>query len=383
MNDMTVAAPLGHNNPPVTTADDLGTRYHEDVTRAKELLDAAKTAPDKIENDDDSTKVADLIKSMRDVEKRLEGSERAEKTPYKNKIDQIGNFFKILLEPLETTRKKLNARNTDYLEAKKRIEQERLRKEEEAKREAARIAAQKAEELAQANSAASFALNELQRLAAEAKASRDAASSEQELAAALVAEAKADLALVKSDVATKNAEFKKRIAEGQEVPKEELDAARDDAERRIAECRKKLTDAEGELATARQKAIAAREEAKRRQDEEAKQAREVREKEAQQKAATQEAERTTRQADKIAAKADGPGADLSRTRSLHGATASLSRRWVATVVDIDQLDKAALWSFIHPDAISSALHKWMMNQPVDQRRMAGAHMEEISEAVTR
>lgn len=365
---------IGGNNPPVALADDLALRFKSDLDLIAELLEAAKSVPKVIEDDETHGNVGELIKKMRDTELRLDKARNAEKKPYDDTVKAINGFFKVHIEKVEKEREPLKARTTDYSERKAAAERDRLRKEEEEKRAAAAEKMRLAQEAEDTAINAKQAANSARALAEEAAEAKKAASTEQEGAAADVAIAKAAHSEVRSRMMATAAEFAQRAKDGNPATADEKASAKAKYEGELQATKEAVDAAQTALAMARQKAIAAREEVERL-------ARDRREAEAKERettratdAALADAVRETKAADRLAAKAESSDADLGRNRSIHGAVLTTQRQWKSEVQDRDLLDKAALWPFINEDAISAALYKWMMAQAPEKRVMAGAYI---------
>lgn len=386
MNDIiNERAIIGSNNPPVTLADTLAEKYHENLTDATNVLDAARSAPERIEDGDDVTagRVADIIKKARAVEKSLDRAFEEEKAPHQLVVTQISGFFKTNMERLEQVRKRLTVTAKDYTDRKTAAEKKRLEEEAQRKREEAERKLREARDAEQTKNQAVSAQAEADRLAREADEARNSAVSEQEQAQAGVARAEAALAKVRADIAKINADFAKRVTEGNPATADEKADARAKAEAELKAARDDVDDARQVLSEARERAREARE-AQRRADEEAARAASAAKTAArEEKAALTEAVKEEKAADRIEAKANGPEADLGRTRSVHGAVTTSQRRWTCDVTDFSKLDMAALWPFVSQDAKSAAAYKWMMTQNPENRSMPGTVMVEETIGVIR
>ena len=375
--------PLGHNNPPETIADELSIAHKSDLDLKAELLEAYKTAPERIDDDLTQTKAAELIKKTRALEIKLDRACDAAKLPFEDKVKAIRGFFRVAIDPLEKARKALNEKSQDYLQRKAEAEKRRLAEEEEKRRAAAAEALRLAQEAEKAKTASTAAAQDAARLAEEAAQAKAAASSEQESAAADLTAAKAKHARVKADMLAYAAEVAIRAKAGDPIEDDVKAAKKAEFEGLLADARAKVDAADAALKAARERAIAAKQEADRLERERAEAERKARAAERERTAALNDAVREEKAADKIAAKIEGPEADLARTRSLHGAVSTLERRWTWAVVDRNLLDKDALWPFLHGDAIEIALGKWALSQPEDKRRMAGAKIEQETNAQVR
>lgn len=377
MNDMTLAprSTIGGNNPPETLADEFALEFADDLREAEDLLKSAESAPPRFEDDETQNKAAELIKKMRALELKLDKARDAKKKPFAEKITAINGFFTTHMERLEKLRLTIKAKSTDYLDRKAAAERQRLREEEEKRRLAAEEAMRLAKDAEESRNAAARQADEASRLAADAEDAKRAAISEQEVAAAELAEAKAAHAAIKAAMLSIAADYARDAKDGKPATADDKKASRDHFEAKLAAAREVVEHAEEKLREARQRAAEAREQL--RQQEEAK-----RKAEAAARSASRESEksltdavRETKAADKIAEKVGGSDADLARTRSVHGAVSTLQRRWVCRVIDRALLDKAALWPFVNEEAIEAALWKWMQAQAPESRKMAGAVME--------
>jgi colicin import membrane protein len=374
--NMLAAAEIGHNNPPATIADELSIAHKSDLDLKAELLESFKTAPERIDDDITQTKAAELIKKTRALERKLEDARDRAKLPFEDTVKAIRGFFNTTIEPLEKARKALNEKSQAYLQRKADEEKRRLAEEEEKRRAAAAEALRLAQEAERAKTASTQAAQDAAKLAQDAADARAAATSEQETASADLTAAKAAHAQIKADMLAFAAEVAIRAKNGDPVEEDEKAAKRAGFEQQLAEARAKVDAADAALKAAREKAIAAKREADRLEAERAAAERQAKAAAREAQANLQDAVREEKAADKIAAKIDGPDAELARTRSLHGAVSTLERRWTWAVVDRDQLDKEALWPFIHGDAIEVALGKWALSQPQEKRVMRGARIEQ-------
>lgn len=380
MND--IVRGIGDNLPPPDLKSTIEERYHSSLTQVAELLDAAATVPDEL-NDETQPKCAELIKKIRFAETTLDGARKLEKEPFDQSVKLINGLFNTRIDKLEAARKILNDRSEAYLKRKAAAEARRLQEEEDKRREAARIALERAQEAERTKNVASVAVNEFEALANDAKMARASAGSDIEKAQARIATAKAEIAKIKAEIANENAKFAQRVQAGEEVTADEKAQKRVHYEGVLAGAKGELEEAEGELRTAREAAA----EARRKQDQIDENLRnakkEVKTAERDVKEHIGEAVREEKRADRIADVVAGPEAELARTRSEHGATSTLSRKWTSTIIDRDKLDKNALWPHINGDALDAALWKWMMAQPKDKRVMAGARIEEETIGQTR
>lgn len=367
---------LGGNNPPESLADELALTHKDDLDLKAELLAAYATAPERIDDDATQTKAAELIKKTRALEIKLDKACDTAKLPFEDKVKAIRGFFKTTIEPLERARVALNEKSKSYLQRKADAEKKRLAEEEEARRAAAAEALRLAQAAESAKTASTAAAQEATRLKVEADEARAAATSEQETAAAALTSARAVHAKVKADMLAYAAQVAVQAKNGEPIADDIKAAKKSEFEAALAAARADVEAAEATLKAAREKAAAAKREAERHEAERQEAARQARAADREVQANLKEAVREEKAADKIAAKIEGPDAEHARTRSLHGAVSTLSRQWVCSIVDRNQLDKEALWPFINGEALQAALWKWMMAQAEPDRVMAGAHIDQ-------
>lgn len=374
---------IGGNNPPQTMADELAEKYANAMAVARDLMAAAQSAPEAVKDDITEGKVAELIKKIRTLKNLLDRNRKSEKEPWDKKVSEVNGFFNTTIDQLEKWQKTLNQRSQDYLIEKAEAEKRRLREEEERKRLEAERQLKLARDAEDTKNAAKMAFDEADRLAREAESAKAAATSEQEIATADVADAKAKLAKVRLKIADLAAEFARRAKDGDPASDDEKVEMRSifDAELRAA--KHGVATAEEALEASREKARQAKAALRQAEEEALAKKREVSAAEREQSAALKTAVRLDSSANRLAEKAGGAEADLARTRSVHGAVATLARRWTCRVVDRTKLDKEALWPYIHGEAISAALFKWMQSQAEDKRAMPGAIIEQETEGQTR
>ena len=385
MNDIaTEFAPgPGHNNPPASIVDDLADRYKSLLDQFAEVKAAAESVPDEVNDDATQSKVAELIKKLRFVEKTLDGARELEREPHAKKVTEVNGFFKTRIEPLEKLRKRIGEVSDAYLKRKAAAEARRLQEEEDRRREAARVATERAQEAERTKNAASSAVNEYENQMNAARLARAEATSDVEKAQAAVAAAKADVLKVRAEIANQNATFAQRIQAGEEVTPSEKAEKRAEFEPKLAAAKAAVETAETELQEAKDTAKAAKA-AQDKIDEDLRNAKkEVKTAERDVTQHLNEAVREEKRADKIADVVAGPEADLARTRSEHGAVSTLTRKWTSEIRNRDLLDKEALWPFINGEALEAALWKWMMAQAEDKRFMGGAIMQEETHGQTR
>lgn len=128
--------------------DDLGMKHAEILQRAQELLAAAQRVPETVADEETAGKVADFIKQLTACNKAAEGARVAEKEPHLAASRVVDGFFKAVTDPLDTAKKGIEKRLTAFLRQKEeaaRKERERIAADERAAAEAARKAAEAAE----------------------------------------------------------------------------------------------------------------------------------------------------------------------------------------------------------------------------------------------
>ena len=375
MNDITPGP--GHNNPPVTIADMMAEKYAALCVDQTEVLKDFANPPDKIPNDVVHGKVLDGIKKLRAIKSKLTDARDAERKPYGDAYDQVNGFFNFRIEPLDKVLKQANGLHKDYADRKALEEKRRLEEEAEKKRAAEREALRLAEDAQRTKNDLESAQRNAETLADIARQAREYASSEVQIAQADLAQANAEHAQLKSRLAEIDLDFANRrkdkdptaTEDNRRAAREELRAASDAIKAKISDCEKLLAERKAEA-----------EEAKRRQRQADEEAAELARR---QKAATRDvrdhmetAVKADKAATKLEDKAAGPEADLARARTEHGAVGTVGRRWVAEIIDDTKLDTKALWPFIDHEAKRVALYKWMMQQAPENRKMAGARMDQ-------
>jgi hypothetical protein len=371
---------IGHNQGPANMVEDLQERYKTLLDQIAEVKDAAESVPDEIASDDVQTRVAELIKKMRFVEKTADGARELEREPFAKKVTEVNGFFKTRIDALAALRARLNERSDAYLKKKAAAEARRLKEEEDRRRAAAEQAMREAQEAEAKKREAEERQRRAEQEERDAQAAREKAIAEAKAAEERAAAAKEREAKLKAEHLARAAEEARQAKEKAE--RDAADEARRQAEREaheklMAEAKAAREEEQRKAEEARAAAAKALEE--RRVAEEATRVAKIDAKAADRetKGALDTALREERRADRLAEKADGPESDLARTRSEYGAVSTLSRRWVCRVTDRNLLDKNALWHLIDGEAIEVALRKWMLLQSDHRLRvMPGAVMEE-------
>lgn len=211
-------AVIGGNNPPIALVieetPDFGAliseyvakKYAEWPDKIGKILDDARDLPQKIENDDDLGRTADVIKKLRDMSRAADSLREGAKTPYRAAGAAVDAFFFPLMEKCQRRSKTqragaadiLQARHDDYQARKLALEQQRRREEAEKAAEEARQAFKKAEE-------ERIAAEEAQKAAARARkpetVATKATTADEKARAANLAETEARIARDKAEAA--------------------------------------------------------------------------------------------------------------------------------------------------------------------------------------
>ncbi len=402
MNDMpeTARFGIGGNNPPENFVDQIKERNKQLLDQVSELLDAAKQAPPAIDNDATHAKVIELSRKMKAVLAQLDSVRKVEVEPWNDKVKAVNGVFKTRMDPLKDAREKLDKAHEDYSLKIAAAKARQLEEEAEAKRRESERLQREAEEAERKQREAEARRLDEERKAREAEEARIKAIRDREEAERRAEEEKrraAELAAQRKKDEEAEAE-RRRLAKEQQAKDEADAAARKEQERidreaheaRMADLRKQ----EDAAREARRKADEDAAAAKAKADEERRKMREAEEAAAAAKReersagrdsrdAMNEAVRQDSMAEKLDAKAEGPAADLARSRSEHGAVGTLTRRWTCTVTDINALPMALLWPFVNGEAKEAAAYNWMMAQPKDKRSMPGTIMVEETIGVVR
>jgi chromosome segregation ATPase len=402
MNDMSEnpRVAVGDNNPPTSIVAELRQNYAQLFSQFSELSDAAMTVPAKIEDDETHAKVLELIKKMRVALQQAEAARKIEVEPFKQRVDEVNGVFKSRIDNLKTVREGVDKKNEDYLLAKAAAEKRRLEEEAEKRRVESECLAREAQEAEQKRIEAQRQREEEERKAREAEAARARAVEERRIAEEAAEKARLE-AIAMAE--------RRKVAEAEEVLRRQRAKEQAEREEQDAEKRRAQTAAENEAHAKRMAEMRAEEDAakerRRVADEEAAAARlkaeeeRKRQREAEEQAAIAKRAETTagrdsrdaldaavreeKKADRIDEKANGPEADLARSRSEHGAVGSLGNRWECRLVDRRLVDIVALGPFIREDAIDAAGYKWMMAQEDHNRKMNGFVMEKVTGGIVR
>jgi len=140
----------------------LASDYRELTIRAEELIEAAVALPDIINDDAQLELTSSHVIGLRDLSKRAESNRVAEKAPWLYGGNAVDAFFFKMIEQVNLTKRKLDARVNDYQQ--RRLAEERRRREEEARK-----AREREEEARREREAAARAQRAAEKAAAEAK----------------------------------------------------------------------------------------------------------------------------------------------------------------------------------------------------------------------
>lgn len=370
-------APLGHNNPPEPTLiETLQTKYAADFKEASDLLDAAKSVPDRIDDDATQGKVADLIRKMAANQKRLEANKDYEKKPLEDNVKIIKATFDNPWDLLEARRKDIKKLTTDYTARKDAAEKRRLEEIAAKKREEEAAALRLAQDAETAKLNAGRAVDAYEQQSNAARMAKASATTAVEIAEAELLSAKAKVGKVRADGLQMKADYaidaKNKVVideslrtQRREAYETDLAAALDvvaaceqllrEAKDAAAEARRLLDESEASLRTANKDLRSASADAKGHME------------------TAVRADRTVTQLEK---RMDGP--TLGRTVSDHGTGAGTQRQWKCDLIDIGLVPLNVLRHLIDPEAIRIAGGKWMRNQPANHeaRKMSGFAMYE-------
>lgn len=343
----TLTPPLGHNNPP-DPIEILRAHLRETYTplmkRCDELLAMEARLPETMDADWEA-KIIEAIKSCTKFTRNSEVTRLEANEPHRALIAATDGFFKGMSDKVDALKKKMNEHYlTPY--QKKRAEEEKQRREAaaaEAKRiadEEARLAREEAARLAEAKRKEREAAEAAARAEREAKEAAERA--ERERQAAIQAEADAR---------------NKREREAAEKKRREAEAA-------AAEERRKADEAAAAARAEQERAA----EARRQQEADAKAAREASEKAKADRAAADKA-------------AEAKAADMSRTRTDLGATASLRTTWKHRVVDADKVPR--IYLSVNEPAIVAAIRAATTKDGKCDLKIPGVDIYPVTSSVTR
>ena len=316
----------GDNMPPEGDAltARLAEEYRDLPTRLDELLTSLDRSPTIIVNDEQNKLMSDLKKEFRALRKKAETNREAEKEFFLSGGRRVDGWFKKWMDPAAKALADITARKTAYEREVAAAEQRRRLEEERKAREEAERLAREAEK----------ALAEAAAREAEAQAAREKAERE---AAAVLAREKAEREAREAAEQKASAEAAAREA-----------AAKDAAERAAVAERNRVEEQERLEAAAHARGIREAEERIER-DKAERAAKEAAEREAADLEAALAAQKAADQAAADAVKAqraaNAKAADMSRSRSDHGAVSSLHTFWDHKPADAacgDPVDRATV-----------------------------------------
>lgn len=368
---------LGHNNPPEPTLiERLQAKYTADLKEAEDLLAAALTVPERIDDDATQGKVSDLIRRMAASQKRLGENLDFEKKPLEDDIRIMKATFDNPWDRLEATRKDIKKLTTDYTARKDAAEKKRLEEIAAKKREEEALALRLSQEAETAKQNASKAVDAYEQQSNAARMAKASATDAVGIAEADLLAAKAKVGKVKADGLQMKADYaidaKNKVEIDNALRTErrlkyeaDLEAAQGDVDRcemaireakeAAAEAKRLLEESEAALKTANKDLRTATSDAKDHMN------------------TAIRADRTVTQIEK---RMDGP--TLGRTVSDHGTSAGAQRQWKCDLIDINLVPLNVLRHLIDTEAIRIAGGKWMRNQPANHeaRKMSGFAMYE-------
>lgn len=169
-------AGIGHNQPdsPVDEA-----AFAELERRARDQADAAGawTEAGEITDEVQSGKLTDLLDQCSKLVREIENQRKADKAPWREKVEAVDQRYKTLTEPLNRTIARVKKLLTAWASRKKAEEQEAQRREIEARQKAEAEARRKAEEAAARND--DFGAAEAESAAEAERKAREAAERRQ------------------------------------------------------------------------------------------------------------------------------------------------------------------------------------------------------------
>lgn len=175
-------AGIGHNLPPTPIdlktghelADELAASNHDLLTRQMELLDGVTRAPESIDDDEVSGRMAAFLTQLNGFVKHADAERQKRKEPYLSGGRVVDGFFSQLMLPIQKAFTTLNSRQTAYGQAKaakirrEAEERQRLEREEAARKQREAEKAERDRKAAERE--ARKAVDETARVEAEARA---------------------------------------------------------------------------------------------------------------------------------------------------------------------------------------------------------------------
>lgn len=125
MTTETEAAPIGHNNPPPYSADELAKM----MAQAKERSSVAGVWIDKgkLESEDDAGQCADVVQGIKSLIKDCDAQRKADKQPHADAAAAVDKAWKGVIGPLDVMVKQLGEIVTAYaIEKQREAEAKRL-----------------------------------------------------------------------------------------------------------------------------------------------------------------------------------------------------------------------------------------------------------------
>ena len=361
-------AVLGGNRQPLETylkdlVTDLPERVEAELTdeiaATNSFVASAADVPGNIENDEEERVASDILAQMNKHHKVVESRREGIKAPILQMGKIIDNVAKTKGQaPLEQQINRINPGMTRY-------KREKVERERRAREEAERLAREEAERKRQEAEAA-------ERQRREAEAAKQRAIEEQKRAEAAAARAKQEAL---------EAEQRRREAEARRIEQERL-AEEASSKRKREEAARAARRAQEDAERAERE----KKEARERQERERAAAAEAKTETALAKAEASDANKIAKTADKLAAAAEtdahkatkateAKASTLSGSRGDYGGHTSLRTVWIGELVDVDLLDKKAIWPFIKKEHLQAAVDAFVrMNK--GSKELKGARIYE-------
>lgn len=365
------AAGIGHNKPPIeevfkeineTLLSDLERECESVVKTAADLVaNAATMAPD-IQDDDEEKNATDIVSQMKKHAKEAESRRTGIKAGALMAGSIIDNFFKSrVFESIDQQIKRIDPGITRY-------KREKVEKARRAAEEAARIAREEAE--AQRRIA-----EEAARKAREAQEAKERAEREQR---------EAEAARARAEQERIDAERRAREAEAQRAESERrAKAAKDQEEREAAEraqreAEQRANEERENAARALREAEAERQRAAAAKTEKALASAELSDARAEVKTQESLAKQADKDVLKIEKVANASTAQLSRAHGEYGGRSGLRNKWVAEIIDIENVDKDKVWPFLKEEHVQQGLDRFVALHK-DKARMRGVRFYETND----
>jgi hypothetical protein len=192
---------IGDNSRNMTTAERLAIDYASFMGEIEKFGESAKALPETVNDDESVVKIAEVVKTGRELLKAIDNSRTTETRPHLDAQKAINGWFGEIAERVDKTNKIIIARADEFQrrkaeKARRAAEEEARKAREEQERQRAIVAAAEAKARAAAEAAAergraSTAAEEKARAAASAAAAKAQAAAEEAAQAARRAEAEA------------------------------------------------------------------------------------------------------------------------------------------------------------------------------------------------